>query len=252
MLLLTNYREKGNFITFPCIIQEKVDGVRCLIRNGKGISRSGKEISNINHILSELHTSDQLDGELWCESMTLYQISGLLNKKKLNKTDEKKILQIQFYVFDIKKPGIFKERVDYLHKLKSTHNFKNIHFIENIVSPNEEHAINLFENWIKYGKEGGVLRNLKGIYTNGRTTDVQKYKSRFDEEFKIVGIEYSDTGYLLYKCITENDFTFFVKNTIDCLVNQQNIIGKLLTVQFMSKDPITCIPREAVCLTIKN
>lgn len=66
MLLLTNYRNCSDYIQFPCILQEKLDGVRCLIRGRKGYSRSGKEIASIGHILDELtNLHDQLDGELY-------------------------------------------------------------------------------------------------------------------------------------------------------------------------------------------
>lgn len=251
MLLLTNYREKGDLITFPCILQEKVDGVRCLIRNGKGISRSGKEFKNIEHILNELQFVDSLDGELWCEDMTLYEISGLLNKKKLDKRDQQKMLKIKLYVFDIKMPGTFKVRMVHLGEIKIKYTFENIKFISNIECKTREEGMLLVEEWISKGKEGGVFRNLNGLYINGRSCDVQKYKSRYDEEFKIIGYEETENGSIIWKCITERGFTFSVRNQTKGIINPEEMKDKMLTVQYMLKDPITEIPREAISIGFK-
>ena len=276
MLLLTNYRDQGDLITFPCIVQEKVDGVRCLIRNGKGISRSGKEISNIEHILtelSELGITDSFDGEVWCQGMTLYEITGLLNKRKLSSLDQQKVLRLRFNVFDIKMPGVFSERMQRveLHKNK---NLKYTKFIDNILCHSRDAAIEIANTIIADGGEGIVLRNLNGLYTNGRTTGVQKYKAREDEEFSIVGYEISEAGYLIWKCITDlghvfrvtsntafrvtSNTAFRVTNTAirvtgtNTSTSPETCVGKQLTVQYMSKDPGTGIPREGVAKCIKN
>lgn len=262
-MLLTNYREKGDVITFPCILQEKVDGVRCLIRNGKGISRSGKELNNISHILKELvgiNCMYQLDGELYSEGMTLYEISSLLNKKRLDRIEEKKILKIKLYVFDIKMIGSFQDRMKYLKYLSESEQLQYITFIQNIWCDDRESALELANKWIEDGKEGAVFRNLNGIYINGRSMHVQKYKSRYDDDFQITGYEISEGGCLIWKCITEKGFSFNVRNTkatgiLDTcpLVKEQaaNKIGEKLIVQYMVLDPISNIPREGVCIGLK-
>lgn len=240
MLLLTEYQEQSNAITFPCIVQEKLDGVRCLIRNGQGISRSGKEIRNIDHILDELKGCHyQLDGEIWAEDTPLYTITGILNEKR----SSNRKLKLKFYVFDIKAPGTFAKRLEILEEIKTKHTFTNIRFVQNNMCESRDQAIELAESWIKGGAEGAVFRNLNGLYIHGRSKDIQKYKSRYDTEYKVVGHTESEMGIKLIKCVTSKGFTFKVRcpDTVkdDC---------KTVTIRYLCRDPLTDIPREAVCL----
>lgn len=261
MLLLTNYREVGHFIKFPCVVQEKLDGVRCLIRNGKGISRSGKEINNITHILDEIKGLDciyQLDGELWCEDMSLHEICSLLNRKRLERREERRVLKIKLHVFDIKMIGAYRERMLHLQHICDTHSFEHTKFVTNHICEDEETALDLANKWIDAGKEGAVFRNLVGLYVNGRTPHVQKYKARLEGEFVITGFQISEENHLIWRCATdtEHKITFNVRNTVatgisDDDPNVADKIGEQMTLQYMSLDPVSGIPREAVCKGIK-
>lgn len=253
MLLLTNFRERET-IEWPCIVQEKLDGVRCLIRNGVGYSRSGKVIGNIDHILLEIKNAkvtEKLDGELYCEEMTLSQISGMLRNTKAT---EKQKQMIKLYVFDIKMLGTFDKRKSKLDELKDNCTFEHIVFVKNVLVNDRQQAIDMAEAMFADRGEGIVLRNLKGLYINGRSSHVQKYKSRHDDEFKIVGYRVSDTGMLIYECITAKGFTFHVNSNTMFKELGPKGIGKLATVQYMWRDVYTDIPREAIfkCIKIEN
>lgn len=238
MLLLTEYSE--NAITFPCVVQEKLDGVRCLIRNGKGISRSGKEIGNIAHILDELKECPyQLDGELWAENTPLHTITGILNQKR----SDPRAQRLKLYVFDVKALGKFSARMELLQNIQQSHTFLNVKFVDNFVCESRDQATNLANTWIKRGAEGAVFRNLGGLYIHGRSKDVQKYKNRYDDEYSVVGHTESEMGVKLLKCVTNKGFTFKVR----CPATVGNDC-KLVTIRYLCRDPLTDIPREAVCL----
>jgi len=242
MMLLTNYRERPQ-IKFPCIVQEKLDGVRCLVRNGKAYSRSGREIKNIQSILDELGQLDvQLDGELWAENLTLAQITGMLNRKGQTR-------DLKMYVFDIKAPLPFSERIKILEKVQNEYTFSNVRFVKNYCCETEEEALALADSFIARGGEGAVFRNLNGLYINARSKCVQKYKSRFDEEFKVTGYSYTDTCLKLLKCVTACGSTFYVRCPAD--LTHTDLTNKMVTIRYLLKDPLTDIPREAVCTGVR-
>lgn len=247
MLLLTNYKDASEYIEFPCILQRKIDGVRCLVRNGKGISRSGKELLNISHLGLG---SVQLDGELYSNGLSLGELSGLLQKKVLNASDRRKIGQIKLYVFDIRMPGPFRDRLQRLETLKKENTNKCIVFLENFLCESRDKAIELAESFIKEGEEGAVFRNLTGMYVSDRTKNVQKYKPRYDDEFTIVRTEMRErnrTGVVILQ--TKQLFTFRVP-VYSC--NEPLEPQSQATIEFLSVDPNTGIPREATFKCIRH
>jgi len=117
---------------------------------------------------------------------------------------------------------------------------------------------------IQDGYEGGILRNLHGLYKyKHRSNDLQKYKLFDDEEFKIVGcIESKGTedGAVVFECldpVANKVFTVRPRGTIESrremFTNKDNYIGKSLTVRFQGRDGIIGgLPRFPVGITIRD
>ena len=54
-MLAHDYNKRGKSITFPCYIQPKLDGVRCVAATGRGLfSRNGKAFPHLDHIKAEV------------------------------------------------------------------------------------------------------------------------------------------------------------------------------------------------------
>jgi len=94
----------------PYIVQPKYDGVRCraistqtgikdneylLLSSEKNIIYS---VPHINTILSNLHLTAELDGELYCHGMSFEQITSITSRTVNLHPEHQKI---QFHIFDI-------------------------------------------------------------------------------------------------------------------------------------------------------
>ena len=53
-MLALDYRKRSHDIKFPCYVQPKLNGVRCIYQNGKFMSRGGKEYTTLTHLIPEL------------------------------------------------------------------------------------------------------------------------------------------------------------------------------------------------------
>lgn len=254
MLLLTNFDQ--NFIRFPVYVQEKLDGVRCLIRNGKAYTRNGNEIKNIHHILDE--TPFPFDGELYCENLKFSEIAGLIRIKNLTKKDKEKLFQIKLHVFDLKVSGSFSERLQKLQEIFHNNKFNHVCFVSTFLCNTLPETLEKAKEFISCGKEGAVFRNASGMYVSGRSKNVQKFKVAYDTEFQIVGFKESDNepGTVVWKCITDRRVHFYVrpKGTLSerkiAFDDANQHVGKWLTVQFKELDTETGVPREPVGLRI--
>ena len=115
-------------IVFPCLIQPKLDGIRCItyfkdiIKKDSCMnqSRTCNTFFHMDHINKECLSffrffqnmkwkethciSDScilvLDGELYNHSISFNQITGIVRKEKCNKEDLEKCKQIEYHIYD--------------------------------------------------------------------------------------------------------------------------------------------------------
>ena len=106
-MLAHKYEDKNKHIKYPCFVQPKLDGVRCLAYKENDIvhlmSRSGKQFSHLNHIreaLQKIEFDGFLDGELFTTKMEFSDISGIIRKQKLNDEDIKLSYNIEYHIYD--------------------------------------------------------------------------------------------------------------------------------------------------------
>ena len=104
-MLAHQYSNKKSEIKFPCYVQPKLDGVRCVIVRNKLYSRNGNIFPSLPHIEEELKKYNKynliLDGELYTDDINFEKIVGLVKKWKKSEEDEKNATKIYLNVLII-------------------------------------------------------------------------------------------------------------------------------------------------------
>jgi len=261
-------------ITFPCFVQPKLDGIRCLtyIKNGEIVnqSRQLKYFKNLEHINNEMmvifHIFPNIifDGELYNHDIVFNQIAGIVKKEKLKPEDREKLEHIQYHIYDCFSSGENKtalERFDIIDKIKNTYNFKYIKFVQTYNCTRKDDVVDKFHpEFIEQKYEGLILRNKDTPYEFTRTKNLQKYKTFSDDEFEIIGYkqgEGHDDGTVIWKCKVKNGKEFdvrpmgTVKERSELYKNGDKCIGKMLTVTYQELSEFG-VPRFPVGKTIRD
>ena len=107
--------KKKKVIKFPCYVQPKLDGLRCVsyatrTANDASIvlqSRTGAFFTGLPHIAAALrpylsqHPSVVIDGELYTDQMPFEELAGLIKKKKITESDVARLKKVKYHVYDI-------------------------------------------------------------------------------------------------------------------------------------------------------
>lgn len=266
-------------------LQPKLDGIRAIsYLDGNNIimySRKGKDIALQEHIkeeLAELFKIDPnvyIDGELYLHGRPLQVISGLA-RKRLKKGITKPEFMLEYHVFDLFNPKHenlpYKIRHDFLHDLFNSINvnLRYIKLVPSVLIKSEKEMREVYNNYIRSGYEGIILRKPEGKYTystaNYHSRDIIKVKKQESEEFRIVdfteGKKGKDKGAIIWLCATKQGNIFHVvpnmtmeeryklfnryKNNPDLF--KKEVKNKPLTVEFAtwSKDGIPQQPKGIV------
>ena len=113
--------KKKKVITFPCFVQPKLDGLRCVSYATRRVpgggndtapavalqSRTGAFFTGLPHIAAALrpyllqHPSVVIDGELYTDQMPFEELAGLIKKKKITDSDVERLKKVKYHVYDI-------------------------------------------------------------------------------------------------------------------------------------------------------
>lgn len=175
-------------VNYPCLIQPKFDGIRCIAIEGVAYSRKMKPIPNqfIQKFFSEnkLHG---LDGEL--------MVHGDFNKVQtavMSEDGEPNFYYAVYDYWDSDQP--YKDRaslyVNRVLEIRQPERVKNTQSITVNDPKSVEIELQLF---IDNGFEGAMLRKLDGKYKQGRSTFKEGYllklKRFSDDEAMVIGFE---------------------------------------------------------------
>lgn len=172
-------------LKFPLLVSPKLDGIRCIIRDGKAMSRKLLPIPN-KFVQSKLaRLPDGLDGEL------MLDLPGSFNAVQSAVMSVEGEPDFTFCVFDWHGAAVtFESRllnVTLFNGLDGPH----IDRVPHIKVHTTQELMALEEQYVGQGFEGLMIRSLDGPYKCGRSTEKEGYLlkvKRFeDAEAVIIG-----------------------------------------------------------------
>ncbi len=264
-MLAHDYNKRGKSIKFPCFVQRKYDGTRCVGMPSKGLfSRNRKSYPHLEHIVDELNKLPEtfvLDGELYSDELTFQEIVGLVKRETLKKGDDEKQKKIKFHVYDMIRDDMpYDLRRANLAQMFRQYKFKYITPVVTELCESEDKMKEMHSNYVAEGYEGIMLRNKNGLYKQSRSADLQKYKEFFDAEYEIVGYEEGkglEESCVIWTCKTSDGKTFSCRprgtreERTELYLNGDDYIGKMLTVRYQ-ENTTDGLPRFPVGITIRD
>ena len=262
-MLAHNFEKRSHDISYPAVAQRKFDGVRCLaITQADGsirlMTRKGKDFTHLNHLRKQIEALNiepnmVLDGEVYSDSLTFQEATGLVRRQTLKSGDMEKMEQIDYRLYDailLDAPvATFLDRYSKLAALFPTSSsvegrrMGNLVLTENFPLRGPEDIMSLHNQFTDDEEfEGVMIRNLHGTYDlNKRSKHLQKFKTFQDAEYKIVGFNEAGgnwQGTPIWICEMEDGRQFNVTpvgdrpSRIEMFKNVDDYIGKMLTVKF--------------------
>lgn len=239
-------------IKYPCFVQRKYDGIRCLAFPDSLRSRQGKEFT-VPHILEQTSKLGViLDGELYDHTGDFENIVSVVKDPTKDQSN------LRFVVYDIVHDGPYRERWNILNTL--IENIPNIILAQTLIAHNLTDIQTLHETFVKNGYEGTIIRNFDGKYeASFRSADLIKYKDFITDEFIIVGGRSGEGKYdkcCIFECkVGDQTFDCLAPGNIsekqDALNNLNKLIGKPLTVKYQALTKYG-IPRFPVGVAIRD
>ena len=175
-------------IKFPVLATPKIDGIRCLVRDGKALSRSFKPIPN-HHIRTwiEQNCPDGFDGEIICGN-------GFNDVQSLVMTREG-TPEFTYLVFDYVKDSLVKPYSARIEDLVLAAQFITgpIKILVPLFARNLETLEILIDQHLIEGYEGTMIRTPESPYKCGRSSLKEGYlvaiKHFTDDEAEVIGFE---------------------------------------------------------------
>jgi DNA ligase 1 len=181
-------------LTYPVLATPKLDGIRCLVINGKAVSRRFKPIPNnyIRQTIESTLNSYELDGEILVPNRTFNELSGDVRR------EEGRPITFEYHVFDvIFSAGVDEPlRVPYHQRMQELDALKHWPpFVKKVIPRQFSDPVNLGryeQECIEAGFEGIMVRSPNSPYKCGRSTENEGYLlkiKRFeDDEAEIVDV----------------------------------------------------------------
>lgn len=255
-------------IQFPVFTQPKLDGIRCIaiIKNGEVTlwSRTRKPINSVPHIVQELEAAFEnmdiiLDGELYNHDMKsdFEKIVSLVRQKEPGEGHE----VVQYHIYDTINEDPFKLRYAKLARLFRMYEFYGLKLVPTAVAKTEEEVIAKFEEHVKTGYEGAMLRNVESAYSQRRSMDLQKMKPFIDDDFLITGVTEGRgkmAGLAIFICAAKNGNPFEVKlkgelESLRKYMHDESLWkGKKLTVRYFGLTNKEKVPRFPVGIVVRD
>lgn len=269
-MLAISFNEKR--IKFPCLVQPKLDGVRCLafLENGEVqlLSRKGKpyNIPHLKEFLSKHKEMLPLDGELYNHRELTFQeiVSAVKRHSEITP-------KIRYAVYD--KP--IADAKNSKRWLNVTNDYMGLgkdaptYVVDYKMCSSLEDILAYHKKCVADGYEGVIIRNLDGLYEFGfRSNNLIKYKEFNDAEFQLADVIEAtgrDSGtaiFVLYLPGHEGE-EVTDKNTFkakpqgsrelrsDYFENAKKLIGKLVTIQYQGLSD-EGVPRFPSAISIRD
>jgi len=203
--LAPNEKVDLSTLSYPLLASTKLDGIRCIFYKGQILSRSLKQIQNkqLREKFEAIRKYSEdcdiiLDGEIYSPELSFQAITHFVMTKDLG--DESIPESLKFYCFDFLSPEDLGLNTTFVFRLSFV--FEVASKFSDLIIPvlhikvnNVEDINNYFEEVLKDGYEGLILRNPKSYYKFGRGTIKEgiifKVKPFVTFDAKITGVEQS-------------------------------------------------------------
>jgi DNA ligase 1 len=186
-------RETPNTATipYPVYVTSKLDGIRCIIKDGEALSRTLKPIPNKEIQLWAFKNAkllNGLDGELIVGNPTDDDVYRNTNSFVMSHDKEG---PFTFYAFDRwDSEEVYSNRLSFHVTAESV---PNVLCVKQYICNSEQELLETEESVLEQGYEGLILRYSKGKYKFGRTTlkelNTLKLKRFEDSEAEVIGFE---------------------------------------------------------------
>jgi DNA ligase-1 len=253
-----DYADDIDFATGEWGLQCKFNGLRCIATKKGLFTRKGESFVSVPHVHENLkaffekHPDAVLDGELFNNELrqSLNEIVRLA-RKTVNVTaiDLQRSAQlIKFYIYDgygfgqeLGQDAPYIARKTFIDENVIPHHDCTRHVKTDVIH-SKDHLDDLYQNYVADDQEGGIIRNLKTGYINGRSKNLLKIKPVDDDEFKIVDIQEGSGNWAgKAKIITvqmpngtifNSSFKGSMEQAVECLAQAERWIGKIVTIQY--------------------
>lgn len=260
---------KGKHINFPCIIQPKLDGIRCIATVNEGTcvlhTRNDKVIASVPHINAALSKLPDgvYDGELYNHTVQFNTLSGNIRRIKSVTAENEDIDFVMYDCYndtDTLSTSTYRARLQYLvHLDQSGKLTKPLKVIDYQECNDLEHLYTVYKQHLADGYEGSMLRTevfsraakqwIDPGYEHKRSWSLLKVKEFHDAEYIITGIQEEidkhgnpkgRTG--AFELITDEGKTFTASGIPDTLKedswrNPSDYIGKKATIKYFEISP---------------
>jgi len=242
-MLANKWEDRQKYISEPFYVQPKIDGVRLLVSNKGGISRTGKIVPGTEHLGKGLKEGEYLDGECYDPNKTFEEITSLF------KTNPKALEFHVFDYFDTNQPDLtFDQRLERVtvetRWVKTKKDLPIVH-----------------KQYMDAGYEGTMIREPSSIYEIGKRSNyLLKLKDFKTDEYKVIGMREctgKDVGTPTWVCLTENGQEFTVRpegtqeKRREMFKNGDKYMGKMLTVKYQNLTDLG-VPRFPVGIAFRD
>jgi len=199
-MLAKKWEDRKDKISFPLASQPKLDGLRCWIDKQGAWTRNGKRWMTVPFLTKELrHFFNEwpnaiLDGELYSHDLKhdFNKICSLVKKTKPTPADiEECKAKIKYHVYDcvteLLKNTPFTARSYSVQKIveKLSPSFVAV---RTDIAYNQEELDALYEEYLRDGYEGQMVRVPDSYYEFKRSANLLKRKEFQDDEYEIIEI----------------------------------------------------------------
>lgn len=211
VMLAHHLKDHKKKVKYPCIVQRKYNGGRCLVVKSGMWTRKGEEWKTAPHIYTSLEMGDifvnhpqiKIDGELYNHEWR-HELNKLMSivrtKKKENITLDllaQSQAEVKLYVYDgydfTYKGRFIDESVPYHERMRMlTEILGGLSYIEMVpsdIAHSEKEIYDLYMSYIADGYEGAMVRAMNGEYEHKRSHTLLKVKPEDDDEFLIVSVQ---------------------------------------------------------------
>jgi len=254
--MLAQEYSPGQTIEMPCLVQPKLDGIRCLVYQGPdGLvyqSRNQTHFQDFPHLsqdliaLFETNPEMVLDGELFHPDMDFQTITSIVRRK-----GHEDLLKIQYHVYDCILKDRYEDRYAFLQCLKALLSKGSpVIMVQSFPITRIAQIETYHTHFIEEGYEGIMIRNpYAGYQEQIRSKDLLKYKLFKEQEYEVIGHVEGKGGIPVFVCETNGKtFQVMVKSTMEDKKNSMEHVAsfyhKWLTVKYqeLSKDGIPRFP----------